>query len=266
MIVENKDGLSFLENISDNEVSLVITDPPYIISKTSGMQKQFNDINSKTSSKSLEQWNIFSKDKVYTEEQKKNYMKYGSIMGKKYAYRSEFGDWDKNFTMEELDKCIKEYYRVLKTGGTLILWFDIYKFETLKVLFEKHKFKQLRIIQWVKTNPVPLNSKTNYLSNAIEYALLGVKVGKPTFKDEYHNGVYTFPNYTGNMRFHPTMKSINLFEKLINTHSNEGELVVDTFLGNGTTAIAAKNTKREFKGCEVNKEYYDKIKKMIFDS
>ena len=50
-----------------------------------------------------------------------------------------------------------------------------------------------------------------------------------------------------------------MFEELIKKHSNEGDTILDTFLGSGTTAIACKNTKRNFKGCEIVKEYYDKI-------
>ena len=46
-------------------------------------------------------------------------------------------------------------------------------------------------------------------------------------------------------------------------YSNEGDLVVDTFLGSGTTAIAAKNKKRRFKGCEIDKKYYDKIMELM---
>ena len=66
----------------------------------------------------------------------------------------------------------------------------------------------------------------------------------------------------GKNRFHPTQKSLNLFETLINKHSNENDIVLDTFLGSGTTAIACKKTKRKFKGCEISKEYFDKIMEM----
>jgi len=50
-----------------------------------------------------------------------------------------------------------------------------------------------------------------------------------------------------------------LFQSLIEKHSNKGDLVVDTFLGGGTTAMACTNTERKFSGCELSKEYYDKI-------
>ena len=48
-------------------------------------------------------------------------------------------------------------------------------------------------------------------------------------------------------------------KELIKKHSNEGDLVLDTFLGAGTTALACKNLNRRFKGCEISKEYYDKL-------
>jgi site-specific DNA-methyltransferase (adenine-specific) len=103
-----------------------------------------------------------------------------------------------------------------------------------------------------------LNDRTN-LTNCREIALLGVKGGKPTFNSKYDNAIYNFPLQGGKSRFHPTQKSLLLFEELIKKHTNEGDVVMDTFLGSGTTAIAAKNTKRAFKGCEISKEYYEKM-------
>ena len=106
-----------------------------------------------------------AKKGIDDDSNKDNYMRYGSIYGKKYAVKTQFGDWDNDFTIETLDNFIKEYYKKLKPGGTLIMFFDIWKITTLKELFEKHKFKQLRFIEWIKTNPQPRNSKVNYLTN-----------------------------------------------------------------------------------------------------
>ena len=58
-------------------------------------------------------------------------------------------------------------------------------------------------------------------------------------------------------RIHPTQKPVALFEYLIKTYTNEGELVLDNCIGSGTTAIACINTNRHFIGCELDKGYYD---------
>ena len=75
--------------------------------------------------------------------------------------------------------------------------------------------------------------------------------------------IYEFPMAAGKERFHPTQKNKKLFIELINKHSNKDDLVMDTFLGGGTTALACKETERRFIGCEISKEYYDKIIKLI---
>ena len=165
---------------------------------------------------------------------KKNYMKYGSIYGKKYSVQTEYGDWDTEFSMDILSNFIKEYYKKLRKGGTIIIFFDIWKITLLKDLLEKHKFKQIRFIEWIKTNPQPLNSSVNYLTNCREIALVGVKGGKPTFNSKYDNGIYQFPLQGGKNRFHPTQKSLELFETLVEKHSKEDDVVLDTFLGSGT--------------------------------
>ena len=139
------------------------------------------------------------------------------------------------------------------------MFFDIWKISYLKDIMERNKFKQIRFIEWIKTNPQPLNSGVNYLTDCREVALIGIKGSKPTFNSKYDNGIYSFPLQGGKNRFHPTQKSLPLFEELIRKHSNEGDLVLDTFLGAGTTAIACKNTERHFKGCEIETEYYEKI-------
>ena len=173
-------------------------------------------------------------------------MHYGNIYGKKYAVKTDYGDWDKEFSMDILDKFVGEYYKKLRKGGTIIIFFDLWKISALKDILEKYKFKQLRFMEWIKTN---------YLTNCREIAILAVKGGKPTFNSSYDNAIYSYPLQGGKNRFHPTQKSLPLFEDLIKKHSNEKDTVLDTFLGSGTTAVACANTNRNFKGCELNKEY-----------
>ena len=277
---EHRQGLKLLKGIADNSVDLVLTDPPYVTSRASGMDKWVTHVaacnqtttNYKTESewrslKTRKEWDVWLKAGKHApgkesfnalRNAKKNYLKYGSVYGDKYAVTTDYGEWDSSFTMKELRKTVKEYYRVLKPGGTCILFFDLWKITHVKEIFEKYNFKQLRLIEWWKTNPPPINSRRNYLSNAREVALLGVKVGKCTFHDQYHSGIYQYPIQGVKWRVMPTQKNTKLIKALIEKHSNPGEIVLDTFSGSGTTAVAAHLSDRRFKGCEMNQEIWEK--------
>ncbi len=268
MDIKNCDGLDLLKTLKNNSIDLILTDPPYIISRDSGMDKYTEQVkqiekegkNVKTE-KDWEEYKV--KHKLEDDTYKENYLKYGNASGKKYGYKTDYGDWDKDFTMKKLEEFIQLFYKKLRKGGTCIIFFDLWKLSYLKEAMEKYKFKQLRFIEWVKTNPVPLNQSVNYLTNSREIALLGVKGGKPTFNSKYDKGIYDYPIQGGKNRFHPTQKNVKLFEALIKKHSNKGDVVLDTFLGGGTTAIASKNTERKFIGCEISKEYYDKVIELL---
>ena len=225
-----KTDLEFLSTIENNSVDLVLTDPPYIISRKSGMQAYKDD---------LEKGGEVDK-------------KYGT----KYAITTEFGEWDSSFTTEDLRLSINEFYRILRPGGSCIIFFDVWKIETLTNLlsnFTKHRF-----VEWIKTNPMPINQHATYLSNAREIAISCVKGGKATFNSKYDKGIYEYPIYGGKDRFHPTQKSLPMFEELIKKHSNECDVVVDPYGGSGTTALAAKNTNRLYLCCEPSDEYFQK--------
>jgi len=267
--IKNQEGVEYLQTIPDKSIDLILTDPPYIISRESGMNSHYNQVKENErlnvqQVKTQEQWIAYKTENGFTDDSKRgNYIKYGTIYGKKYCVKTDYGEWDSQFTIDDLDQFVGEYYKKLRVGGTMIMFFDIWKITDLKALFEKHNFKQIRFIEWIKTNPQPLNSQTNYLTNCREIALLGVKGGKPTFNSKYDNGIYQYPLQGGKNRFHPTQKSLPLFEELVKKHSDENSIVLDTFLGGGTTAFACKNTKRRFKGCEVAKEYYDKVMEIL---
>tara|TARA_Y100000593_G_scaffold90216_1_gene176147 strand:- start:133 stop:1020 length:888 start_codon:yes stop_codon:yes gene_type:complete len=283
--LKHQEGLQFLEEIPDNSVDLVLTDPPYATSRDSGMDKWVDHVAQQDTSGSLnimevkqweqykteEEWDQwFNNSKVEPEQREKrltkmkaDFLKYGSIYGKKYAVKTDYGKWDSEFTTEKLELFINHFYRILKPGGTCIIFFDLWKITPLKEMMENAKLKQIRLIEWIKTNPQPINSKVNYLTNCREIALLGIKKSKPTFNSSYDNGIYKYPLQGGKERFHPTQKSLPLFMDLMKKHSNEGDLVIDPFAGSATTAIAAIKTGREFKGCELEEEFFTKAKQRI---
>ena len=227
--LENADCFDFLKTIENNSVDLVLIDPPYEVSRDTNFAKS---------------------------EPKGNDTD-------RFRMSMEFGDWDNNFT--GLDDVIKECYRILKKGGTIICFYDLWKITILKKYFEDAKFKQIRFIEWIKTNPVPINSRVNYLTNAREIAIIGVKDKKPTFNSIYDNGVYEengelykFPICHDKGRFHPTQKPVDLICALIEKHSNKGDIVLDCFSGSGTTAVSCIKTERNFIGCEIDKSFFNK--------
>lgn len=79
-----------------------------------------------------------------------------------------------------------------------------------------------------------------------------------------HN-VLEYPNVVGSSAIHPTQKPVELFEYLIKTYTNEGDLVLDNCSGSGTTAIACLNTNRRYILIEKDKNYYDIGVKRILD-
>ncbi len=269
MNIENSEGLEYLSTIENGSIHLILTDPPYIISKDTGMNAHYNTVKQNeeqniTQVKTEEEWESYKLDQnIMDDTNKSKYLQYGTIYGKKYCVKTDYGEWDSQFTMDLLDKFVCEFYKKLKNGGTLIIFFDLWKISYLKEILEKHKFKQIRMIEWIKTNPQPLNSSVNYLTNCREIALVGVKGSKPVFNSKYDNGIYMYPLQGGKHRFHPTQKSLALFEELIKKHSNENDVVLDPFLGGGTTAIAAKNTGRQCRGCEISAEYFGKIVEIL---
>jgi len=78
----------------------------------------------------------------------------------------------------------------------------------------------------------------------------------------YPSSVIEFPN-DNHDSLHPTQKPVALFEYLIKTYTNEGDLVLDNCIGSGTTAVAAKRTGRHFIGIELSEEYCEIARKRV---
>lgn len=223
----NRDCFDYLPTIQSESVDLVLIDPPYEVSR------ETNFSTGKTSGRDTDRFRV----------------------------SMNFGEWDR--CIFPLKEVIAECYRVLKKRGTIICFYDLWKITALRSYLEESGFRQIRFTEWVKTNPVPINSKLNYLTNAREIAVTGVKIGKPTFHSEYDNGIYNYPICHEKWRFHPTQKPLELITSMILKHSNENDLVLDCFSGSGTTAVACWKTGRRFTGCDISKEYFDKSVKRI---
>ena len=216
--------------IKSKTVDLIIIDPPYLISRDSNFKKY-----SKTTSKEMQT---------------------------KYNISIDFGQWDKS----DLDWgfLFSNFWRLLKSGGTIIIFYDIWKSTEIAQIAQNVGFKQPRVCCWQKTNPVPINSKINYLSNAAEYFFSFVKGKNPTFNSEYDNGYYRYPICHGRERLaHPTQKPIGLIKELIEKHSNPGDLVFDCFAGTGTVGEACIELGRDYMLIEKDENYYKMIQQRL---
>ena len=77
----------------------------------------------------------------------------------------------------------------------------------------------------------------------------------------YPKTVLRFAQERGGL--HPTQKPVPLFEYLVLTYTNPGEIVLDNCMGSGTTGVACKNTDRNFIGVEKDEKYYETAKNRI---
>lgn len=168
----------------------------------------------------------------------------------------DFGEWDKDFNESSLNLLIPK----IKKGGSLFLFHSFEQFNILQGILNELTFKD-KII-WEKTNPMPRNRERRYISN-IEIASWYVRDGdKWTFNrqaDNYDGCVYRYPSESGGgfKRYHPCQKNLNLITEILRRHSNEGDLILDPFLGGGTTVAACVNINRNYIAFEKSKEYYD---------
>ena len=170
----------------------------------------------------------------------------------------DFGDWDKQF---DLIGWIKIACQSLKKGGTIIIFNDWKNLGYISKELEKNNIVVKDMIRWEKTNPMPRNRDRRYICD-FEVAVVGVKKsGAWTFNrknETYDRGKMIYPIVSGKEKtIHSTQKPIALFNELILRHSNENEVVLDPFIGSGTTAISCLNTDRNFIGFELNKEYFE---------
>jgi len=229
--IECADNLEYLKKIPDGFVDLVVTDPPYNISQGK---------------------NINYKDLKITKD---------------------FGAWDHDFDPEPV---LKELKRVLKPNGQIYVFCSTKQIPIYMKIFEREWFFR-NLLVWYKTNPPPRLSKTNFVF-ANEYIIYAinekVKPGSITFnftkQSEMHN---TFISSAlqgkerlrdkNNKAIHPTQKPLFLLRKLIETSSKPGDIVLDVFMGIGSTAVAAKQTGRNFIGCEINKKYVEWAKQRL---
>lgn len=185
--------------------------------------------------------------------------------------------WD---SLIPLDQLWEQYRRVLKPGGAVVLTAS-QPFTSILVSSNLQDFHHEWIWQKNKPTghlnahrmPMKIHESVLVFGDVKTYNPQGLRqFGKETRRG--HNGTnygesgtsnfQDFTNYPRSIlvfdvdeeQLHPTQKPILMFEYLIQTYSNKGDLVLDSCIGSGTTAVAAIHTERDFVGFETDRDYY----------
>ena len=221
----NDDCIKKFATMPRNKVDAIITDPPYNISR---------DNNFKT-------------------------MNRAGI---------DFGEWDKDF---DLVDWIKYCEPVLKKGGNIVIFNSWKNMSYIVDELEKNNFEVKDLIRWEKTNPMPRNRDRRFITD-YEVAVWAVKKGgKWTFNrlSETYERPEIVCGITSKKEKidggHPTQKPVEVMEWLIKRLSNENDIILDPFMGSGSTGVACKNTNRRFIGIELDKDYYNMAIKRLGD-
>lgn len=167
----------------------------------------------------------------------------------------DFGEWDKNF---DLTSWIPIAVNHLRDGGSIIIFNAWRNMGIIAEALEDNGCLVKEMLQWQKTNPMPRNRDRLYVT-ACEFAIWATKGRGWTFnrqRDTYENTIFRYPIVSAKQRIHPTQKPIDLIRDLILIHSNKNDVVLDPFIGSGTTAIAAIETGRNYVGFELDTDFY----------
>ena len=162
-------------------------------------------------------------------------------------------------TIPKFDEWLSECFRVLKDGTHAYIMINSTNFLEMANAIGKAGFKIHNILVWKKNNCTPSQF---YMKNC-EYVIFCRK-GKAKYINNMGDSktVHDFNNIIGN-KVHPTEKPVELMQYYIENSSKENNIVLDPFMGSGTTGVACINTNRNFIGMELDDKYFEIAKERI---
>ncbi len=292
IVILNNDCMVELEKLTDNSIDCVITDPPYFIDKLDNnwsSDKLKKDIKN-SHIKHLPKGMKFDKSQV------KNLYDYYLQLSKILFQKMKPGAYFLSFSSPRLYHAVAmsceiagfeirdminwTYTQSMPKGMSISHIIDKMKISPIEKKELKEEYKDFKTPQ-IKSCFEPICvafkpiGKLTFIKNELQFKTglldFSQKVGKD--QDRVPANVITTQEYNdtydknflvskptkdekGTQNNHITVKPLSLIEHLIKLFSKSDSLVVDPFLGSGTTALASKNTGRRFLGTEINKDYY----------
>lgn len=163
-----------------------------------------------------------------------------------------------------LIECFKLCYTVLKDTGALYCFCNSNQVDFFKKEIEKH-FKFKNILIWVKNNWTAGDLKGAYAKQT-EFIIYAVK-GRHILNGRRDSDVLYYNRVSGKQQLHQNEKPLDLIEYLVKKSSDERDIILDCFMGSGTTGVASLKNRRRFIGVEIDKEYFkiakDRINNML---
>ena len=229
----NDNCVNAMNNMDAETIDLIITDPPYNL----GNFMKDRDTNLKK-----------MRDNFFADAGWDN---------------MDFEDWT-----QSMDEFFQAAARVMKKGGSVIVFMAIIKVETVIKLAEKHGFYYKTTGIWHKTNPMPRNMNLHFVNSTEAWIYFTYKTRTGTFNNNgsmLHDFVETSVTPNGERKYgkHPTQKPEQLIKHFVDVLSNENDWILDPFMGSGTTGVSAKRENRNFIGIELSKEYYEMASQRI---
>lgn len=184
-----------------------------------------------------------------------------------FAY-SGWDDLTFNEWQESMNEFFKESNRVLRKRGSMLMFMSLIKVETLIQFAELHKFYYKTVGVWHKTNPMPRNMNLHFV-NSTECWLYFINEGTTgTFNNKgklIHDYFETSVTPLKEKRFgaHPTQKPLELISHFVKVLSSPNDVVLDPFMGSGTTGVSCEFLDRRFIGIELDQKYYEITKRRI---
>jgi site-specific DNA-methyltransferase (adenine-specific) len=163
-------------------------------------------------------------------------------------------------SLDWVDQFIDECHRVMVDNSAMYFFCSWHNIDYFKLAIER-KFKLKNMIVWVKNNHGSGDLKGGYAPQH-EIVFYACK-GRVLNRGKRLPDIIYADKIASSKLVHPTEKNVSMLETFIKQHSDEDMIVLDPFMGSGTTGVAAKNLSRNFIGIELDDGYFEIAKNRI---